>query len=410
MPDRPFTIAFWDGTRVEGTAPGATLTFTTPRAIGRVLRSPGELGLGRAYALGEIEIDDLDAVIGLLGRWKAPPMSPLAKARFALAALRAMDSLEFPGAPDSELRPEGTPHSKRRDANAVRHHYDVSNDFFELFLDDSMTYSCALFEGAETIEEAQTHKLDVICRKLSLEPGQRFLDIGCGWGSLAMHAAREYGVRATGITISEAQGELARRQVEKAGLNGEVEIEVLDYRDLGDRRFDAIASIGMVEHVGEVNIDEYARCVAGALQEDGRALIHGIIRVPPERDGVHKGGDFSNRYVFPDGELLNISRTLLAFERAGLETQHVENIHQHYAETLRYWVQKLESDLERAERIAGPERLRVWRLYLRAARNGFETGQTAVCQSVFSWPISEPYDSVPIGLDTSAPRRVGSKT
>lgn len=408
MPDRPFNIAFWDGTRVEGTSPGATLAFTTPRAIGRVLRSPGELGLGRAYALGEIEIDDLDAVIGLLGRWKAPKMGPMAKLGFAIAAVRAMDSLEFPGAPASELQPSGRAHSKKRDADAVKHHYDVSNEFFELFLDDSMTYSCALFEGAATIEEAQFRKLDVICRKLELEPGQRFLDIGCGWGSLAMHAAREYGVRATGITISDAQAELAKSRVRDAGLSDSVEIETVDYRDLGDRKFDAIASIGMVEHVGEVNIDEYARCVAGALEPSGRSLIHGIIRVPAEKDGVHKGGDFSNRYVFPDGELLNISRTLLAFERAGLEVQHVENIHQHYAETLRYWVQKLESDLEKAERVAGPERLRVWRLYLRAARNGFETGQTAVCQSVFSWPISEAYDSTPIGLDTAPPRRVGA--
>ena len=407
MPDRPFNIAFWDGSRVDGTSPGATLTFTTPRAIGRVLRSPGELGLGRAYALGEIDIDDLDAVIGLLGRWKAPAMGPVAKLKFALAAVRAMDSLEFPGAPDSELRPAGAPHSKRRDADAVKHHYDVSNDFFELFLDDSMTYSCALFEGSSNIEEAQANKLDVICRKLSLEPGESFLDIGCGWGSLAMHAAREYGVEATGITISDAQGELAQEQVRAAGLEDKVKIEVLDYRDLGGRKFDAIASIGMVEHVGEVNIDEYARCVAGALEPTGRSLIHGIIRVPPEKDGVHKGGDFSNRYVFPDGELLNISRTLLAFERAGLEVQHVENIHQHYAETLRYWAQKLDSDLDKAEKVAGPERLRVWRLYLRAARNGFETGQTAVCQSVFTWPLSEPYPSTPTGLDTSPPRRTG---
>ena len=407
MPDRPFTIEFWDGTRVEGTSPGATLTFTTPRAVGRVLRSPGELGLGRAYALGEIEIDDLDAVIGLLGRWKAPRMGALAKLRFALAGVRAMDSLEFPGAPDSELQPTGRTHSKKRDADAVRHHYDVSNDFFELFLDDSMTYSCALFEGASTIEGAQAHKLDVICRKLDLQPGQSFLDIGCGWGSLAMHAAAEYGAEATGITISTAQAELARNRVEEAGLADKVTIETTDYRDLGDRKFDAIASIGMVEHVGEVNIDEYARCVAGALEPAGRSLIHGIIRVPPEKDGVHKGGDFSNRYVFPDGELLNLSRTLLAFERAGLETFHVENIHQHYAETLRYWAQNLDSDLEIAERIAGPERLRVWRLYLRAARNGFETGLTAVCQSVFGWPLQEPYTSSPLGLDTAAPRRTG---
>lgn len=405
MPDRPFAIQLWDGTRVKGTRPGPTLTLTDPAAVGRILRSPGELGLGRAYATGELEVDDLDGIIALLGRWKPEGMGLGAKLRMLAAALWAAPSLRWKGAPPSELQPRGSAHTRERDADAVRHHYDVSNDLFSLFLDESMTYSCALFEGAATLEEAQRVKLDVICQKLALEPGMRFCDVGCGWGSLVIHAAREYGVEATGITLSPEQASLATQRIAEAGLSKTAQAKVMDYRDLPGQGFDAIASIGMVEHVGEVNIDPYAASLANAITPEGRVLNHGIIRVPPEKDGVHKGGDFSNRYVFPDGELLNLSRTVLAFERAGLEIQHVENLHANYAETLRHWSNRLDENLDEAERIVGPERLRVWRLYLRAARNGFETGSTAVCQTVCTYPLTEPYTAEPIGLDQSAPRR-----
>jgi len=393
FPDRPFSIELWDGTKVPGTRPGATISFRSPRAFGHILRAPGELGLGRAYVCGDLDVDDIDAVVALLGRWQAPRLGAAAKARLGQAVLRAHGVHRLPDPPAAELRPRGAKHTKRRDAAAVRHHYDVSNEFFRLFLDESLTYSCAYFSGgAETLEEAQEAKLGMVCRKLGLEPGMRVLDIGCGWGSFAIHAAREHGVSALGITLSEPQAALARERVVDAALADKVEVRVMDYRDLGAERFDAVCSIGMFEHVGEANIDEYMRLIAGVLKPDAKVLNHGITHVGSE---THIGGDFSERYVFPDGEILPLSRVILALERAGLEPVHVEGLHRDYAETLRHWAARLDQNLEEAERLGGAERLRVWRLYLRAARNGFETANTSVFQVLAGRPLSEPSRSEP---------------
>jgi cyclopropane-fatty-acyl-phospholipid synthase len=407
LPDRPFAIEFWDGGKVRpSNGAGPTVRFKSPRTIAHVLRSPGQLGLGRAYVYGDIETDDLDGVIALIGRWHAPSMSAAARARLLAAAIRAAGVQRPPPPPAAELRPRGRLHTPRRDAEAVRHHYDVSNEFFALFLDESMTYSCALFEeGTETLEEAQRAKLDVICRKLELEEGERVLDIGCGWGSFVIHAAREYGVSALGITLSDPQAALAAERVRDAGLEDQVEIMVRDYRELGDRRFDAVVSIGMVEHVGESRVDEYAREIERVLEPDGAVLNHGIVRVAAQESGAHVGGAFSNRYVFPDGELLNLSRMQAAFERTGFETLHIENLHTDYAETLRHWITRLDEHLDEAERIAGAERLRVWRLYLRAARNSFEVGDNAVYQMLCTRPLTEPASSQPTGARHSEVRR-----
>jgi cyclopropane-fatty-acyl-phospholipid synthase len=406
FPDRPFTLRFWDGNAVEGTRPGPTLSFRSPRALGHVMRAPGELGLGRAYVTGDIEVDDLDGVIALLGRWHAPDLSAAAKAKIGLAALRAAGFQRPPKPPAAELRPSRTRHSRERDAEVVRHHYDVSNEFFQLFLDESMTYSCALFEeGAETLEDAQRAKLDLICRKVELQPGMRMLDIGCGWGALGIHAAREYDVSVLGITLSPPQAEEANRRARDAGVGDICEFVVRDYRDLEDDEFDAVASIGMVEHVGGSRADEYGRQVARVLRPGGKVLNHGIAWVPPTDRGFHIGGDFSERYVFPDGEVQNLSRMLLSLERAGLETLHVENLHNDYAETLRHWTQRLDENIDQARALAGEERLRVWRLYLRAARNGFETGQTAVYQMLCSAPLTEPPNPAPTGRRHGEARR-----
>ncbi|HSE06293.1 MAG TPA: cyclopropane-fatty-acyl-phospholipid synthase family protein, partial [Methylomirabilota bacterium] len=265
---------------MPSTRHGPTLTIRSPRAIGHLLRAPGELGLGRAYVCGEIDVDDLDGVIALLGRWHGPALSLPQRLRFGAAALRAAGLHRRPPPPAAELRPRGRRHTKRRDAEAVRHHYDVSNEFFALFLDETMTYSCALFEpGIETLGEAQRAKLELICRKLKLEPGQRMLDIGCGWGSLAIHAAREHGASVWGITLSEPQAELARELAREAGVGDQVEFRVMDYRDLREESFDAVASIGMVEHVGNVQIDDYARRLRAITRPGGRVLNHGIARV-----------------------------------------------------------------------------------------------------------------------------------
>jgi cyclopropane-fatty-acyl-phospholipid synthase len=399
LPDRPFALRFWDGSELAPTTPGGPVfTVRSPAAVVHLLRAPGQLGLGRAYAAGELEADDLDLVIGLLDTFKAPAIDTATRLRLTLAAVRACGLMKPPPIPASELRPRGRRHSRERDARAVRHHYDVSNEFFALFLDESMTYSCALFsreldslEGSwgthpppaerrpPTLEQAQAAKRELICRKLALKEGERVLDVGCGWGSFVIHAAANHGVRAVGITLSPAQAELARERVAGAGLEDRVEIRVADYRDLGaaSEGYDAIASIGMVEHVGANQIDLYARQLAGLLGPGGRLLNHGISRL---RHGEAEAGPFSERYVFPDAAPLHVSRVALALERAGIEPLHVEGLREDYAETLSHWIERLDANLEQAERLAGAERVRVWRLYLRAARNGFRTGFTSIFQ------------------------------
>ena len=242
-----------------------------------------------------------------------------------------------------------------------------------------MTYSCGIFSrGAKTLEEAQEEKLETVARKLELKEGDRVLDVGCGWGSFPVWAASRHGANVVGITLSPPQAERARRRAEEAGVADRVEIRVMDYRDLAGEKFDAIASIGMVEHVGAVNIDVYAQTLAGLLEPGGRLLNHGITRL---RHTDAEAGPFSERYVFPDAAPLHLSRNLLALERAGFVIQHVEGFASDYAETLRHWSTRLDENLEQATRLAGEERIRVWRLYLRAARNGFESGFTSIYQA-----------------------------
>src|SRR3954452_23778787 len=381
FPERPFTIELWDGSRVPSTGTnggGPTFRARSKDALAYAVAAPGQLGLGRAYVSGAIEIDDMDAVIDVLNDWKPPPVATGTKARLIAAALRAGGARRPPPAPKAELHLRGRKHTTERDREAVRHHYDVGNEFFSLFLDESMTYSCAIFSrGAKTLEEAQETKLELVCTKLGLREGERVLDVGCGWGSFLMHAASRYGVEAVGITLSEPQAELARRRVDKAGLGGRIEIRVQDYRELAGESFDAVASIGMVEHVGEAQIDRYAEQLASMLRPGGRLLNHGISRLMHR---TTEGGPFSERYVPPDGETPDVSRVMLGLERAGFIVRHVEEFGSDYAETLRHWIRNLDENRERAEELAGPERMRVWRLYLRAARNGFEIDFTSVYQ------------------------------
>jgi len=296
--------------------------------------------------------------------------------------VRAMGIVKPPPLPAAELRPSGKRHSKERDARAVRHHYDVSNEFFELFLGPTMVYSCAIWRDGEmkTLEQAQEEKLDTVARKLDIREGERVLDVGCGWGGFPLWAATKYGASVVGITLSPPQAEKARQRAEEAGVADRVDIRVMDYRDLTGtgEKFDAIASIGMVEHVGASQIEVYAETLAGLLDSGGRLLNHGITRL---RHTDAEAGAFSERYVFPDAAPLHLSRNLLALERAGFVTRHVEDFGMDYAQTLKHWAQNLDDNLEQATHLAGPERVRVWRLYLRAARNGFENGFTDIYQA-----------------------------
>src|SRR5689334_19832067 len=389
FPERPFTIELWDGTRIPsttGNGAGPTFRARSKDALAYAIAAPGQLGLGRAYVSGEIEIDDMDGVIDVLNHWQPAPVSAATKTRLIAAALRAAGVRRPPRPPKAELQLRGRKHSTQRDRDAVTHHYDVGNEFFSLFLDESMTYSCAFFSRVPkprfgrrepTLAEAQDAKRELVCTKLALQPGERVLDVGCGWGSFVIHAAQRHGVEAVGITLSEPQAELARQKVAEAGVEERVEIRVQDYRELAGENFDAVASIGMVEHVGESQIDVYAEQLASMLRPGGRLLNHGISRL---KHGNIEGGPFSERYVFPDGETTHVSRVILALERAGFIVRHVEEFGSDYAETLRHWIRNLDENRERAEELAGPERMRVWRLYLRAARNGFEIDFTSVYQ------------------------------
>jgi cyclopropane-fatty-acyl-phospholipid synthase len=386
FPERPFTVRFWDGTSVQATASESpTFSFRSPQAVAHVLRAPGELGVGRAYVSGLLEVDDLDGALRVMDTFEAPPIRPRQLLRLGGALVAACGITRPPRRPTAELRLRGERHTLARDRRAVRHHYDVGNDFFALFLDRSMTYSCAYFAGgAQTLEEAQEAKLELVCQKLGLKEGERVLDVGCGWGSFALHAATRHGVRVVGITLSPPQAELARRRAAEAGVSDRVDIRVADYRELGDERFDAISSIGMVEHVGEERIDLYAAQLARLLEPGGRLLNHGIAKLK-DFDETDEG-PFSERFVFPDGVPLPLSRVTLALERSGFVVRHVEGLADDYARTLTHWIERYESRYDDAVRLAGPERARVWRLFLHAARQGFVTRWASIYQVLAERP------------------------
>jgi cyclopropane-fatty-acyl-phospholipid synthase len=392
----PVRIRAWDGTEA-GPAGAPTLVVRHRRALRRLLWRPGELGLARAWVAGEIDIDGdlyeaLDRLTGLL--WERDPGSrgeavrrriDALRDRRLRAAARELISLAGPGLPPppppEEVRPRrGGLHSLRRDKAAIRHHYDVGNDFYELVLGPSMVYSCAYWDEGEDLAEAQRAKLGLICRKLALGPGDRLLDVGCGWASMAMHAAREYGVHAVGITLSFEQAAYACKRIAEAGLTDRVEIRVQDYREVADGPYDAISSIGMAEHVGSGRYLEYARGLHSLLRPGGRLLNHQIARRPQPDEGAYRVDEFIDAYVFPDGELAPVGRTVALLEDAGFEVRDVEAIREHYALTLRRWVANLQANWRDAARLTSPGRARVWRLYMAACALSFERNRLGVNQ------------------------------
>jgi cyclopropane-fatty-acyl-phospholipid synthase len=379
----PFRVEFWDGTglgRHDG--PGVVWVRSTD-GFRRLVWTGAGLGLGRAFVAGDVDVTgDLTGILHAIRAALPTGLRPSAwLTPQALTAIRRAGGLGRPLPPPAEeARPRGWRHSVRRDAKVISHHYDVGNDFYRLVLGPAMTYSCALFaDETMALEEAQAAKHDLICRKLGLHErtGLRLLDVGCGWGSMAMHAAARYDAEVVGITISGAQAELARRRVADAGLDDRVQIRLQDYRDLRGETFDAISSVGMFEHVGTARAAEYFERLRRLLVPTGRLLNHAISTPGGSRLSRRS---FMYRYAFPDAELCDVGDVVLRMEAAGLEVRDVEGLREHYARTLRAWMANLEANWARAVAEVGLPRVRAWRLYMAAAAAGFDTGHLAVHQ------------------------------
>lgn len=379
-------VEFWDGSRHGPADSDATFVVRRPDALRRLLTSPDELGLGRAYVAGDLDLEgDLWTALELGDGWE-PRFSPREIAHLVRAA-RRLGILRFERLepPPEEIRLRGRRHSKARDATAVAHHYDVSNEFYEIVLGPTMTYSCAYFSSPDQpLEEAQRDKHELVCRKLRLRPGERVLDVGCGWGSFLLHAAREHGVRGVGVTLSERQAELAEKRIADAGLADRVEIRLQDERDVDDGPYDAVASIGMFEHVGEARLAEYFSHLHELLRPRGRLLNHAISR--PAGDGGARlrarfaSRSFVDRYVFPDGELHEVGAVISGMQEQGFEARDMESLREHYALTLRNWLANIEAREGAALEHASEGRYRVWRLYMAASARSFEVGNTQVHQ------------------------------
>lgn len=384
--DLPVALRYWDGSTTGDRSVGTTVAVHSPHALRRLLYAPNELGLGRAYVAGDIDIEgDVFEALSLRDLLGAPDRHVEIKLDMSgwfklLRAARSVGALGKPlRPPPEEARLRGTLHSRRRDAQAVSHHYDVSNDFYRLVLGPTMTYSCAYFQSPQmNLDDAQTSKYDLICRKLGLQRGMRLLDVGCGWGGMLIHAARRYGVQALGITLSRAQADLAEKRIAEEGLAGVAEVRLQDYRDVDDGPFDAISSIGMFEHVGLKRLQEYFGSLRELLSPRGRLLNHAISR--PGGDAGFDKRSFISRYVFPDGELHEVGRVVTAMQENGFEVRDLESLREHYALTLRRWVSNLESSWEEARRLAGDARARIWRLYMAGSALGFEAARINVHQ------------------------------
>jgi cyclopropane-fatty-acyl-phospholipid synthase len=400
--ERPFSIRYWDGSFERAASAGAsrfTLVIRRPGALRAMLLPPSQLALGEAFLRGDIDLEgDLEAAAPIARAVAHRLADPRRIVRLTGLLLR-LPSSGSTSAAHARRRPRlwGRRHSQHRDAAAIRHHYDVGNEFYQLWLDSQTVYSCGYFPpGVEDVDAAQAAKLDYICRKLRLRPGERLLDIGCGWGALVRHAVRRYGVEAVGITLSPAQAELATRRTAKDGLGDRCRVEVRDYRDLPNRpAFDKIASVGMFEHVGRARLPGYFATAFRVLRPGGLFLNHGIIDLEAAqhqsvgtrlRQWFWREGRFLQRYVFPDGQLVPLAEVVRAAEHVGFESRDVESLREHYVLTLRHWVQRLEAREREAVALVGEATFRVWRLYLAASAQAFATGRIGVVQLLLSKP------------------------
>lgn len=411
---RSFSIRLWDGSRLPAAGqPAFNLALNHPGALRHMLKPPIELSLGEAFIYGDFDIEgDIFSAFSLVEDIATRTLKAGELIRITLGLLSLPGSRPLLAKGRGPAYLSGVRHSRARDRAAIQYHYDVGNDFYALWLDRRMQYSCAYFPtGKEDLDTAQERKLEYICRKLRLKPGERLLDIGCGWGGLAMYAAEKYGVNVLGVTLSKNQAAYANEQIARENRR-EVSVRLQDYRDLGAEPFDKIVSVGMFEHVGRDHLPEYFTQVYRLLKPGGLFLNHGIscrsdlrhraiATQSAQKDSVWERfiarqvlgvGSFSQRYVFPDGELSPVSEVNAVAEAAGFEVRDVENLREHYALTLRHWVNRLEARRDQATEVVGEVTYRTWRLFMSASVQGFESGRINVNQTLLSKPLNGKVD------------------
>jgi cyclopropane-fatty-acyl-phospholipid synthase len=386
---RDFAVRFWDGTLWEpdaGREARFTIVLRHPGAVRAMFWPPGELTLSEAYLYGDFDIEgDLEAVFPLADHFLGREPG-LAERLRRMRRLLALPSERRSRVGRERAQLSGRRSSLERDRRAIAYHYDVSNEFFTLWLDSTMAYSCAVFESpTEDLETAQRRKLDYVCRKLRLRPGERLLDIGCGWGGLVMHAARHFGVEAFGVTLSRAQAELASVRIRKAGLEDRCRVELRDYREVDEpEAFDKLASVGMYEHVARTALGDYFGHAWRLLKPGGVFLAHGIassVELP-----ARAGPSFMSTYVFPDHDLVPVSTVLAAVEGAHFEVRDVESLREHYVLTARKWLERLEARRDEARRLTNEAVYRAWRLMLAASAHRFARGHANVYQALLAKP------------------------
>ncbi|MCL4392627.1 cyclopropane-fatty-acyl-phospholipid synthase family protein [Patescibacteria group bacterium] len=379
--DIPILIEFWDKSKLGNRQSDIKVFIKSPNFLNRVIYAPRDLGFGRAYVEEELDFQgDIIELLTIVNR-----LNPQLKInpKIILSTIKSLKQLKvslkkLPN-PEEEANVSGIFHSIKRDRQSIHHHYDIGNDFYRLFLSKTMTYSCARFRASkDTLDTAQQNKYDLICRKLDLRKGMKFLDVGCGWGGMIIYASQHYGVKSVGITISKEQFEYTNKLIRRLKLENLVEVRLQDYRELVNKeKYDAISSIGMFEHVGEKNLEKYFEVLYSILNDGGRLLNHAISR---NTDQPIKKNSFLRKYIFPDGELLNLYSIVKGMEKSGFEVRDVESLREHYALTLRKWIQNLDRNWEKAEKIVGKRKARIWRLYLCGSVVSFERAESTLFQ------------------------------
>lgn len=391
----------YDGSKAGSSSANVRIEVKSPIAVAYLAQAPGELGMARAYISGHLDIHG--DMYTLLSRMWSLTINDLPTSE-KIAAIRAFGVkplLMKVQPPPQEVRQStlaklGSRHAKRRDAQAIHHHYDVSNRFYQWVLGPSMAYTCAVFpSGDASLEEAQRAKFDLVARKLGLAPGMRLLDVGCGWGGMVIHAAREYGVKVLGVTLSRQQAEWAQKAIAEAGLSNLAEVRHMDYRDVVESNFDRVSSIGLTEHIGKDQLPSYFSFLYGKLKPGGRLLNHCITRPTGIEKTINKAG-FINRYVFPDGELESVGYLTRQMEDTGFEIRHEENLREHYALTLRDWCANLDDHWDEAVREVGQGTARVWRLYMAGCVVGFERNKIQLHQILAAKLDDEARSHVPL--------------